>query len=218
MNNKIVFLGNFLLDLIFPPICLYCEKYSKAPVCAHCFSKIKFYNILFREPGLPILGSACPYDNEVINKLIACLKFEKIKEASLPLAEILFKYLENLNLTTCLQKSFVLIPVPLSRKRLRERGFNQSELLGKILASKLNLKFSSRIIERIKETRPQTEFKEKEEREENVKNCFRINSAPPKNVLLLDDVFTTGSTMLEAVKTLKQAGTRRIICLTAAKA
>lgn len=114
--------------------------------------------------------------------------------------------------------NLLLIPVPLHKQRFRWRGFNQSELIAKNIANILNLELSYSDLTRIKNTRPQAKTN-KAGRMKNIKNSFiwngpRLNQ---RNVLLLDDVATTGTTMNECAKVLKQAGANEIWGLAIAK-
>jgi ComF family protein len=112
------------------------------------------------------------------------------------------------------------VPVPLSKKKLRWRGFNQAEEIAKELANFLKIPLISDCLIKTKETKDQVELSEKE-RKENVKGAFYIKNKEKiagKNVLLVDDVFTTGATMEEAAKVLNEAGSEKIVGVVVAKA
>ncbi len=112
-----------------------------------------------------------------------------------------------------------IVPVPLHRKRLKERGFNQSLLLAKSVAKGLDLPVDYLHLKRVRETSPQVGLTVVE-REGNVKGVFRIEGTPffaAKNVLLIDDVITTGATVAECSRVLKEAGCKRIDVLTLAR-
>ncbi|MGB9637286.1 MAG: ComF family protein [Microgenomates group bacterium] len=121
----------------------------------------------------------------------------------------------------------VIVPVPLHRLKENWRGFNQSSLFGKRLANHFNLSFSDKLIVRTKNVLSQTKFTQKE-REENVKGIFSISPKVRRplslnihnslfNILLVDDVWTTGATLKEAGKTLKLAGTKKVWGFTIAR-
>ena len=111
----------------------------------------------------------------------------------------------------------ILLPIPLHPQRRSERGFNQSELIADALGAYCELPIMPGIIQRVKHTQPQTELSAKERRE-NVKDAFAVSGEiAGQNVLLIDDVFTTGSTMAECAKTLEEAGAH-CTCFTAARA
>lgn len=109
--------------------------------------------------------------------------------------------------------SLLLVPIPLHPSRLRTRGYNQSEILARGLAEKLNLPLVN-LLERIKKTIPQVGL-ERKKRIENISGAFSVvpNPAIAKahpNIFLIDDVLTTGSTFLEAANVLKRNGVRKV--------
>ena len=111
------------------------------------------------------------------------------------------------------------ISVPLHRTRLKERGFNQSLLLAKGIAKIYNLPMDYLNLKRIRATTPQVKLKGKD-RIKNVSGAFAVqngNAFKDKQVLLIDDVYTTGATITECSKTLKKAGAKDIKCLTLAR-
>lgn len=139
----------------------------------------------------------------------------------------------NLTFLKFLQTSPIIIPVPLHKFRENWRGFNQATLLGREFSRRFGFKFSDKILERIRETKPQVELKGKKRRE-NIKRAFSLNekihprgerSLHPggvklfkgKNFLLIDDVWTTGSTLRECGKVLKKAGAGKVWALTLAR-
>jgi ComF family protein len=102
----------------------------------------------------------------------------------------------------------VVIPVPLHKQRLKERGFNQSLLLAREVARVFGLEVDYRSLKRIRPTRPQVDLKP-DERKKNVKGAFDVKSPERvrgRRVLLVDDVFTTGATVSECARVLKKAG------------
>ena len=105
-----------------------------------------------------------------------------------------------------------LIPVPLFKRKLKKRGFNQAEEIAKELSRVLKIPLISDNLIKTKETPPQVNLSEKE-REENLKNAFFCKNPAlikQKKIFLIDDVYTTGSTMEECAKTLKQSGAKEI--------
>ncbi len=165
-----------------------------------------------------LLGSATDYNNEAVRNLVHGLKFRFIRSASEPLGRLLARYTEELALPL---RGYTTIPIPLSPARFRERGFNQSELVSKIFADHFKLPLDTKSLIRIKHAKPQSETRNIVERQENVKKCFAVKhpeSLRGTNVVLIDDVTTSGTTLLEAAMALKSAGVKKIIALTAAKA
>lgn len=117
------------------------------------------------------------------------------------------------------QSEFVLIPVPLDKKRLRWRGFNQAEELAKGISKFLNIEILNNILIKTKETLPQVELSD-EERKENIKGAFACQNQEKikgRKILLVDDIYTTGSTMEECARVLKKAGAKEIIGIVVAR-
>lgn len=232
---------NFLLDALFPPICLNCQKTLDKSnineqnkfICDKCLSLIQINNTLFCpicRARLPenkkichldskyLLAPAGNYDNEILKNLIHYFKYKNFKNLSPLLGELILSYIKNSRFQI-LDSKFLIVPIPLHKKRERMRGFNQSKLLANYIAKKLNLE-SIDVLERIKNNKPQAYLKDSEERIKNMSGCFQIknsNSVNSKNILLIDDVFTSGATINEAVKILKENGAKKIIALVIAK-
>lgn len=117
-------------------------------------------------------------------------------------------------------KDFLVMPVPLHPRKLRERGYNQSLLLAKHTAEKLGTNLDTLSLRRSKNTAPQTGLGKKLRRK-NVRNAFKLENAnvvEGRNILLVDDVSTTGNTLNSCSKTLKKGGANTINCITLARA
>lgn len=236
---------NVILDILFPPICLNCQKPiddRNKLICEKCLSLIKLNNTFFCpvcRARLPenkkichydshyLLAAAGNYDDSVLRNLIHCFKYKNFKSLAPILGGLNLKYVEILNLNL---KSFVIVPIPLHPKKERQRGFNQAKLIAEFLSKKLNLELIEPL-KRVKNTEPQVKLKDQNERIKNISGCFEINphtnfrygmgvknSIKGKNILLIDDVFTSGATVNEAVRVLKQNGARKITVLVLAKA
>jgi ComF family protein len=104
---------------------------------------------------------------------------------------------------------FELVAVPLHRQRMRVRGYNQSLLIARQLAKRLRLPLNNHCVKRLKNTQAQSGLSLKQ-RQRNIRQAFTLSGKPPSNVILVDDVFTTGSTINELARTLKSAGTRYV--------
>ncbi len=112
----------------------------------------------------------------------------------------------------------LIIPVPLHKTRLRERGFNQSLLLSQAILKKTNIPVHQKVLQRIKYTKPQSKL-DARERQQNVKDAFRVidpSAVKGKTVILVDDVLTTGSTIRACAESLKSAEVAKVLALTAA--
>ena len=114
----------------------------------------------------------------------------------------------------------LIIPVPIHISRLKERGYNQSELLAKELSEILNLQLDTQSLVKVKKTKNQAELDFKQ-RHSNLEKAFKVTSKKQicgKNILIIDDVYTTGSTISECSKELKKAGAKSVCALTIAHA
>ena len=194
---------NSILDLFFPKFCLNCNE-EGSYLCQDCFALI---DILKTQPD-PFLYCAALYDNFVVKKLINQFKYEPyIKELAGPLSSLIIAHLLNLEKFPDF-RDFVLVPVPLYKKKLKHRGFNQAEELAKELAKFLKIPIIFDALLKIKNTPAQVELK-KEQRQENIKGAFLCQKPKiiqGRKILLVDDIYTTGATMQECKKCLKEAG------------
>jgi len=221
-----------LLDFLFPRRCLGCGQWGKY-FCQNCLKKIKptekqicpvcekpaisgkTHARCQRKCSLDGLTSIFLYEN-AIKEAITKLKYKFVTD--------LGKELINLaasRLPTQIHNAPILIPVPLHPRRQRWRGFNQAELLGRMLGEKLDWQVQADILLRHRHTKPQTELKGKE-RKENIKGAFRIKKnskfvIPNSRFIIFDDVWTTGSTLRECGSVLRRAKAKQVWGLTLAR-
>ena len=116
-----------------------------------------------------------------------------------------------------------IIPVPISKKRMKQRGYNQSKLIANELSKKLRIDLDLNSLLKVKDIIEQSKL-DSRRREENIKNAYSLSTNTTskktlenKKIILIDDVFTTGSTVEECAKTLKKANPKRVDVLTIAK-
>lgn len=150
------------------------------------------------------------YKGEIVNA-IHNLKFNNKRYIAKPLSNILFDYFSH---STEFEDTDIIIPVPLHKTRLKQRGYNQTELMLENFKENYNVCCDAVI--RTKQTESQR-TKDAKERFENMKNCFEVvkpEIIKHKNILIVDDVFTTGATCSSLSKTLLQSGARQVKCLT----
>lgn len=233
-----------IFDILFPAICINCRKIlnKEQYLCKNCHSAIKLNTSLFcpickkrlaenkkqcachiknkTQKFSYLLAAAGSYDDPALQNLIHFLKYQKFENLAPVLGEIVLKYLSNLSLSIVKSQKSIVVPIPLHFWRERTRGFNQSKLLAESVAKNLNLQMIDGL-KRIKNNQPQAKAKNSAERNKNVEGIFKIknpNLIRGRNILLVDDVFTSGATMNEAVKILKQNNAKRIIAVAIAKA
>lgn len=208
-----------ILNLALPEKCLGCQRKNNGYFCPECLNKIPpcfdNSNIL----------AAAAYQSPVVKKAVWLLKYRRVKKLAEPLAELIFQRLFHSH-TQCqhpmltLGNEPLIIPIPLSKKRLRERGVNQAELIAQHLAGKMSVKMSNNILEKIKHTETQVKVKSRENRLKNLKGTFKVSHPrllKGKTIILVDDVATTGATLFEAGQVLKKAGAKKVIPIVVAK-
>jgi len=225
----------FLLNLLFPLYCINCQR-EKNYLCQDCFSLIDIstsQHCPFCSPAKIVLdGKTCyscrkskkltglfcaaSYQNFIIKKSISQFKYEPyIKELAKPLASLIIQHFQLLDYPPSFfrdRSDFALIPVPLHKKRRRWRGFNQAEEIALQLSLFFKMPLISDCLLKTKQTLPQVQLSEKE-RTDNVKSAFvcqNKNLIKEKKILLVDDVFTTGSTMEECARVLKDSGAKEV--------
>lgn len=224
-------LKEFFLDTLFPPRCLGCdnplpETIKARALCDTCLNTIPIHETLFCitcrarladtrricHKNTPLrLASVSRYNDERIRHLITGLKYRRHTVATAALSELISRYLSRLNHNF---SGYRVIPVPLHKKRERQRGFNQSHLIAEIVSRKLNLPLMDTVLYKEKATLAQAQTKNRKERTQNLADCFTVQTPEAiqsQPILLVDDVCTSGATLTETAKTLKQAGARNII-------
>ena len=218
---------NVILDLLFPKSCVNCNK-GGTYFCPKCVQTINQSELVCpmceryslggithpmckRRWGMDGLWFLGVYEKP-LKPAIQKLKYKWITDFAEILVNIMLEYwAKNPPLIFDHIKKdrgvgWLVIPVPLHKRRQNWRGFNQSALLGKLIAQKLGLNYKDCLL-RIKHTKPQMSLKS-EERHSNIRNAFILNQeydVSNKKVLLIDDVWTTGSTLKECSAILKKS-------------
>ena len=195
-----------------PPFCQRCGRYldwkiSKQKICKTCLKKELHFDRAF---------SACIYEG-LVRELIHKFKYESKDHLSKPLSSLLIEFIKEFNLPP-LEYFDMFIPIPLHKNRLREREFNQSQLIAGHLSKEYGLEVSCNNLLRVRDTTTQTDLPD-EKRFMNVKNSFIVKDPDiikDKMIILIDDVLTTGATCSEAARVLKDNGARCVFALTIA--
>lgn len=204
-----------IINLLFPVYCLGCNQPGQF-ICRNCFnqlpfnrkSPIKFYptSALF---GLIITSF---YESPLVKQIIHKYKYDFIQDLAKPLGQLMAK---RLSISSLINNNIVLIPVPLHKKRLRWRGFNQAELLAFEVGQQLKIQAANDILIRTKHTLPQVNIKSSKQRKENIKQSFSVNpdfknNLKNKTIILIDDISTTGATLEECALTLSPLKPKQI--------
>lgn len=215
MKQPLQAVWRFILETLFPAFCLGCRREGTF-LCGECLAGVpKEEQKFIRDVGCFALDGliACsPYeDGGLLARLIHALKYEFIEDLALPLGGLMAAALPDSlgELTLC--------PVPLHPKRFRWRGFNQSELLAKVVSQKNGIPVAS-ILERTSFKKPQMELS-RTERLTNVYDAFRVKAdvSGMAHVILLDDVATTFATLEACASTLKRAGVPKVTAIVLAR-
>ncbi|MET0066502.1 MAG: ComF family protein [Candidatus Thiodiazotropha sp.] len=217
-----------LIARLFPQSCLLCADPAdfNTRFCAACYKELPFNHHACPGCALPLppgaaCGSLCgqclqrvtPLDASVtalryeapINRLISALKFNQKLHLSTPLARLLIERLGTLD-----APPERILPVPLHPQRLRQRGFNQAVELARIIARHYAIPLDLESVRRVRNTHAQSDLKETQ-RQRNLRRAFHVRRpVAGLKLAILDDVITTGATVRELARSLKQAGAARV--------
>ena len=225
---------------ILPPTCMACERPTAAPglVCGNCWSEIRF----IEKPYCEVLGVPFAYElgqgalsaqaiasppafdraravahyDQTARQLVQGLKFSDRTD----LVPWMAKWMVRAGMEL-LQENPKIVPVPLHYRRLLSRRFNQSAELARALAKNRKLQYLPQVLVRVRATKQQVGLGAKE-RHRNVQGAFKVPPAHKidvagRNILLIDDVYTTGATLEACARALKRAGAKKVDCLTFAQ-
>ncbi|MCI8909437.1 MAG: ComF family protein [Oscillibacter sp.] len=206
-----------LLNLLFPPKCPFCGRVLDRPgVCPACEAALPW---LAEEDGLWTLPADVPcaaplrYEG-LARKGLLRFKFQGASAAAEPLGELVAR---------CAAERFagefdVVTWVPVSRKRLRQRGYDQAELLARAACRLWNTR-PVRLLDKRRDNPAQSGLHDAVLRRENVRDVYAASGAAAgRRILLVDDICTTGATLSSCALALRQAGAETVLCCTAARA
>lgn len=175
--------------------------------------------------ALDQLCITAPYDDRTVKAAIHAFKYRFIPALSGPLVELMRKYIKDRTRhgLSLFAANPLIIPIPIAQRRLNWRGFNQAELIAQRIAATYQMELRTDIVSRISFSSQQARMGNREERLKNVSGIFvvddrkLIKSINGKDVLLIDDVCTTGATLNECARVLKDAGARSVAALVIAR-
>ena len=220
-----------LIDVLYPPSCVGCGKpgtvwcencdqklhHISKPICFHCGSPLPRSQIECIKcedfPEYLRIRSYAHYEGPLL-KAVLHLKYRPNQQ----LAKIMGDWLVKLAIKEGMEADIILA-VPLSKMRMKHRGYNQVDLITGHMARQLGIKREKKALERVRDTKSQVGL-DPINRRINVQNAFQANHQILKNqrVFLVDDLFTTGATMLACTGALQEVGVRKIFGLTVARA
>lgn len=219
--NALIFLFEKIQTICYPQCCLLCGKQHKKNICPECQKEInKNINVIVkkykeREIYYDKHIYFFKYEDIIRNKIID-YKFNDKSYLYKLFSEIIIK---NKKVFGILKSYDIIIPVPIHKKRKKERGYNQCELITNDIAKYLELKSENNNLIKIKNTVPQSSL-DKVQRIQNTKNVYKVlekDKILNKNIILFDDIYTTGNTVNECSKILKENGAKKILVFTIAK-
>lgn len=223
-------------DLLFPPHCILCnKKIQVTEICTDCLDD--FQALL--SPLCSICGTefktdfvedhpcgSCIKDKPFFDRAVSIFSYDESMKEAVHLFKYKGKSILSRSLGRTLAKHYMtkenynaILPVPLHLKRLRQRGYNQSQLLAVELGRLMGIKVDPWLLERARPTLSQTGMRRKE-RIENLRGAFMLrksSSVDGMSLLLIDDVYTTGSTVMECTRILKEGGAKKVNVLTLAR-
>lgn len=246
LRKTVDYFGSFaswLLDVLFPIRCIGCGSLVlKHPyLCPPCFASlpVRRSSECIGCKASMTLGSTCQscqaanpvdqlliiasYDHPLVEKTIATYKYRFIPSLDTALSSLTRKYLHqmfNRHRLNIFRTDPVIVPVPLSRRRLNWRGFNQAELLAQRLGDTFQITVDASALERVRHTIPQVQAHDRAARLENLSGAFRCKhpeTIAGQHIILIDDVCTTGTTLNECARVLKKSGAHRVSALVIAR-
>ena len=211
----------FLISTIYPNICGVCGKINNESLCKKC-------ELLLNEHAKFIIEENYK-EEKYFTKHLYIFQYEgiirrmilnyKFNEKSYLYKTFVNFLLKNEKFFKILNSYDTIIPVPISKQRRKERGYNQSELIAKELSKYLQGKYEEKILIKTKNIIAQSKLN-KEQRQKNIKDAYKLfekEKVKNKKVLLIDDIYTTGNTVNECCKTICNSNVKKIDVLTIAK-
>jgi ComF family protein len=189
--------------MLEPHFCIHCNRPClKQDLCKKCTTQLPWVTHLptLKTPEINEIQSLFAHE-EPISYWIHQFKYRNHLQLTRLFAQLMLKHL---NIPPNTEQ---IIAIPLHTQRLKERGYNQAELIAKKIAKHTKISYQPNLMIRHKKTESQIQLNANQ-RQKNVKNCFRLNpetELSKQHILIIDDVYTTGATLNEAAKTLKKS-------------
>lgn len=206
---------DWLLDLFYPPRCAFCRRLLSEKAKGVCrFCRRTYENRCIRRELAHCSCCVAPlsYEGAVRDSLLR-YKFRGVTAYGAAYADFLAKCIDESQISCD-----IITWVPLSRRRLRKRGYDQARILAEETAKRLNLP-CEKLLEKRVDTKPQSGIRDAESRRKNAKGvyiCCAPSEASGKHVLLIDDIVTTGATLSECAAVLKKEGCAAVVAAAAA--
>src|SRR3990167_10179666 len=228
MLDKIASIAQFLQKSVLnhARICMLCQQYHRtnAVICDDCRQYLTplgrrcYYcaTLLAENHTTSNVCDSCAQETHVIDAIITAYRYEEPLKTLLHL----FKYQQGLDLKTLLVSLMLeapfehrhtecLIPIPMHRQRLRQRGFNQAAILARCLSRQIKVPCLLYACQKIRKTLPQARLS-LHQRQHNLKDAFKVQTIPHNRITLIDDLYTTGSTTREIASSFKAQGVEQV--------
>ena len=199
-----------LLDWIYKKKCYCCSSSQESvPLCSHCYNELEFnppqVARILNGTDVYIAGM---YEKN-LQKIIRGLKYHKKRDLAYYQAKFMYEYFQTLDI----RETFQVVPVPLHKKRQKQRHYNHMELVAEEFCKLTGFQPNFKLIKRIKHTKPQYKLTRKE-RLENLENAFEVDTANllPYPILLIDDICTSGATFESMINEFHKNGINNIKC------
>lgn len=207
---------NRILEILFPNTCVICGKIYKAWICPKCYAKIKkelkYYKTKEKGSSIIFVG----FYASTLRKLLLKFKFNEKAYIGNFFTEIIEK---NNKFVQYIKEYDYIIPIPMHKSNRKIRGYNQTEIIAKKLAQDCEVEYLENSLVKAKQNKRQSTLDEKH-RKENVKNVYKLlefDQIKDKNILLIDDIYTTGSTFEACKNELKKGQAKKVDILVIAK-
>ena len=215
---------NNLFDLVYPPVCGFCNQISNNFLCKECeqrFEKVKISVIDNNQNDSAFFDEhfyLFKYEDDIREKIIE-YKFDEKSYLYKSFSELFMRDEKFIN--QFINNYDMIVSVPIHKKRFKYRGYNQSELIAKDIAARCGKKYFKNVLTKKYNVVAQSSLCNKADRIKNIKDAFsegeKIEFIKDKKVAIFDDVFTTGATVNECAKVLKQNGASFVGVFTIAK-
>lgn len=206
---------NKLLDLLFPPKCPFCGRVQEqGGICPRCEKELPWVSEseMIREGAGGLRCAGALWYEDLARKGLLRLKFQSVPAAAKPMGELIAR---------CAAEKFsgefdTVTWVPVSRRRLRQRGYDQAELLARSACALWGVE-PVRLLDKVQDNPAQSGIRDAAARRANVLGVYDVvEDVSGKRILLVDDICTTGATLTECIRVLKEAGAAEVMCVAAA--
>lgn len=200
-----------LLDWIYKKRCYFCGSSKECvKMCNNCYDSLEYLPVSTNRTYNGINIYCAGEYSKNLQKMIRGLKYHKQSDLAYYQAKFMYEYWQRLNI----DGDFQIVPVPIYPKRKKKRKYNHMDLVGEEFAKFTGYELNTKLIKRIKDTKPQYNLK-KSQRFDNLNKAFEIDKTKfinSKRILIIDDICTTGSTFEEMIREFNKADISDIIC------